>query len=69
MLALLAFCLAGLAVNQEPIALKFVTWHTPPLSVFWWLLAAFGTGLLLGLLGISASERELRKLRSVSYHE
>jgi uncharacterized integral membrane protein len=81
------FCLAGLAVNQEPISLKFVTWQTPQLSVFWWLLAAFSTGVLLGLVGISvvrarlglknrslvkrleASERELRRLRSVSYHE
>ncbi len=87
LLALLVFCLAGLAVNQEPIALKFVNWHTPQVSVFWWLLAAFGTGLLLGLLGITiararlglknrslvrrleASERELRRLRSVTYHE
>ncbi|HEY5681523.1 MAG TPA: LapA family protein [Pseudomonadales bacterium] len=87
LLALLVFCLAGLAVNQEPISLKFVTWQTPQLSVFWWLLAAFSTGVLLGLVGISvvrarlglknrslvkrleASERELRRLRSVSYHE
>lgn len=53
LLALLAFFLAALAVNQEPLSLRFLNWQTPALSVFWWLLAAFAGGLLLGLLGIT----------------
>ena len=52
-LAVVSFFLAALAVNQEPVSLRFLTWQTPSLSVFWWLLAAFGLGLLLGLLGIT----------------
>ena len=52
-LAVFAFFLAALAVNQEPVALRFLNWETPEWSVFWWLLAAFGAGLLLGLLGIT----------------
>lgn len=52
-LAIILFFLAALAVNQEPVSLHFLTWKTPEWSVFWWLLAAFGLGLLLGLLGIT----------------
>ena len=52
-LAVVAFFLAALAVNQEPVVLQFLSWQTPSLSVFWWLLAAFGLGLLLGLLAIT----------------
>ncbi|MGD8416166.1 MAG: lipopolysaccharide assembly protein LapA domain-containing protein [Pseudomonadales bacterium] len=52
-LAVIAFFLAALAVNQEPVVLHFLSWQTPSLSVFWWLLAAFLLGLLLGLLGIT----------------
>ena len=51
--ALLVFFFAALAVNQEQIALAFIVWETPSISVFWWLLAAFTLGLLLGLLGIT----------------
>ena len=53
LLAVLLFFFAALAVNQEPVALKFLNWSTPEWSVFWWLLAAFGLGLLLGLFGIT----------------
>jgi uncharacterized membrane protein YciS (DUF1049 family) len=52
-LAIILFFLAALAVNQEPVALHFLNWQTPRWSVFWWLLAAFGLGLLLGLCGIT----------------
>lgn len=52
-LAVVFFFLAALAVNQEPVVLHFLTWQTPSISVFWWLLAAFGLGLLLGLLAIT----------------
>ena len=53
LLALMAFFLAALAVNQQPLSLHFLNWQTPTVSVFWWLLAAFAAGLLLGLLGIT----------------
>ena len=53
LLAIILFFLAALAVNQDPVALRFLAWQTPSISVFWWLLAAFGLGLLLGLLGIT----------------
>ena len=52
-LAIVLFFLAALAVNQEPVALHFLSWQTPSISVFWWLLAAFLLGLLLGLFGIT----------------
>ena len=52
LLALVAFFLAALAVNQDEIILTFLRWETPSLSVFWWLLGAFGCGLVLGLLTI-----------------
>jgi uncharacterized integral membrane protein len=51
--ALLLFFLAALAVNQNDIALEFLVWRTPSISVFWWILAAFAMGLLLGLLGMT----------------
>jgi uncharacterized membrane protein YciS (DUF1049 family) len=58
-LALLVFLFSVLAVNQDVIALQFVTWRTPEISMFWWLLAAFALGLLLGLLGVAWSTARL----------
>ena len=52
-LAILVFLLAALAVNQTEISLQFLNWHTPELSVFWFLLVAFLLGLLMGLFGIT----------------
>ena len=61
------FFLAALAVNQDPVALHFLNWQTPMLSVFWWLLGAFGGGLLLGLLGITVvNARQRLKNRSLA---
>ena len=54
------FFLAALVVNQEPIALKFLTWESPQFSVFWWLLGAFSAGLFLGLLGTLVATARLR---------
>ena len=66
-LAVLVFLLAALAVNQQEITLQFLRWQTPTLSVFWWLLGAFGGGLLLGLLGITVvSTRQRLKNRSLA---
>lgn len=58
-LALLVFLFAALAVNQDEIALQFVTWRTPEISMFWWLLAAFALGLTLGLVGVAWSTTRL----------
>lgn len=58
-LALLVFLFAALAVNQDQIALQFVTWRTPQWSVFWWLLLAFSLGLLVGLIGVAWSTTRL----------
>ncbi len=48
-LALAGFFFAALAVNQSPVALRFIIWETPQISVFWWLLLAFAAGLTIGL--------------------
>lgn len=45
---LLVALLAALAVNQEPVSLRFLVWHTPQWSVFWWLFIAFAAGGVLG---------------------
>jgi len=38
-------------VNQEEIALRFAIWTTPfEISVYWWLLVAFGLGVFTGFL-------------------
>jgi len=58
-LALLVFLFSALAVNQDEIALQFVTWRTPEISMFWWLLAAFVLGLTLGLVGVAWSTARL----------
>lgn len=48
-LLILVFVFAMLAVNQQQVALSFVSWQTPfTLSIFWWLLMAFLLGVLLG---------------------
>ncbi len=52
-LALLVFLFAALAVNQGHIALEFLIWRTPEISVFWWLLAAFASGTLIGVTGLT----------------
>lgn len=68
LIALALFCFALLAVNQSQIALRFLNWQTPELSVFWWLLAAFVLGILLASLGCMLvsvrarlRQRQLRK--------
>jgi uncharacterized membrane protein YciS (DUF1049 family) len=49
-LALAAFFFAALAVNQNPVQLRFMIWETPQVSVFWWLLLAFAVGLSIGIV-------------------
>jgi len=49
--AIVLFVFALLAVNQGAIALRFLDWQTPEISVFWWLLAAFVLGVACASLG------------------
>jgi uncharacterized integral membrane protein len=48
LIGLLVFCFAVLAVNQDSAALRFLVWRTPEISLFWWLLLAFVSGLVVG---------------------
>lgn len=51
LLALACMLVLGLlGQNQAQVSLRLLEYQTPEYSVFWWLLAAFGAGLLLGLL-------------------
>lgn len=68
MAMLLVFLLAALSVNQQEVTLTFAVWETPfPLSMFWWLFAAFLIGLSFGLLNaiwVNFKQRlQVRKLR------
>ena len=58
LLALVLFLFAVVAVNQEQISLRFLAWHTPTLSVFWWLLISLLLGLLLGLAAPASGAEE-----------
>ncbi|MCP5181356.1 MAG: DUF1049 domain-containing protein [Pseudomonadales bacterium] len=59
--------LAAVAVNQQPVSLKFLVWQTPQWSVFWWLLVAFVAGGLLGhalaLLSTIPTRIDRRRIR------
>ena len=59
-LAILVFAFALLAVNQGQIALRFLRWETPEVSVFWWLLAAFLLGAVFATIGCSMTAMRLR---------
>ena len=49
LVALSLFVFAALAVDQERISLRFLSWQSPQLSAFWWLLIALVIGLSLGM--------------------
>ena len=80
-LAIVLFCFALLAVNQAQVALRFLDWQTPEVSVFWWLLLAFLLGLVVAALGfglasqralnkeLDASRRELERLRNLTLQD
>ena len=59
-LAVLLFFFALLAVNQGQVALRFLSWETPELSVFWWLLVAFFLGALVTAAGFALVTLRLR---------
>lgn len=58
--AILLFCFALLAVNQGQVALRFLSWETPEVSVFWWLLLAFFLGAAVSAIGFSLATIRLR---------
>lgn len=71
LIGLLVFCFAILAVNQDPASLRFLVWRSPEASLFWWLLAAFVLGLLVGgaaitLLSVRGRMRERTLSRELS---
>lgn len=59
-LAILLFVFALLAVNQSQVALKFLNWTTPEVSVFWWLLLAFFGGVMISAIGFGLVSLRLR---------
>lgn len=66
-LAVVLFCIALLAVNQSQVALRFLGWQTPEVSVFWWLLLAFIVGLCVSAVACSLATLRLRmRQRSVA---
>ena len=50
---ILVVAVAVLAVvdNRGHVALHFLGWATPELSIYWWLVGAFGSGVVVGWLG------------------
>jgi uncharacterized integral membrane protein len=58
--ALLFFVFALLAVDQEVVALRLLSWRSPELSVFWWLLLAFALGVVLSSIGFGLMTLRLR---------
>ena len=59
-LAVVLFCFALLAVNQRQVALEFLVWQTPEVSVFWWLLLAFLLGAVASALVCGLTSLRLR---------
>ena len=41
--------------NQTPMTVRFLNRASPEWPAFWWLCAAFGSGLLLGVMLCAAS--------------
>ncbi len=60
LLAVLVFCFALLAVNQTEVSLEFLSWRTPEVSVFWWLLATFLAGASVSAVGFALGSLRLR---------
>ena len=46
--------------NRGDVALHFLGWATPEISVYWWVVSAFGLGVAVGW--ISAGVHVLRAL-------
>src|SRR5262245_45193924 len=62
--------------NRGRVALHFLEWATPELSIYWWLVGAFACGVAVGWLGAGvqvlrarAGSRQLRRDLSRSQTE
>lgn len=68
LLAIALFLFAVIAVNQEQVSVRFLTWRSPEWSLYWWLLSAFLVGVAIGAAALLPSRakgalriRQLRK--------
>jgi uncharacterized membrane protein YciS (DUF1049 family) len=70
--------IAVLAVvdNRSRVALHFLNWTTPEVSLYWWLVGAFALGVAVGWLGagvqilrVRAGTRQLKRELSRSQAE
>lgn len=68
-LAILVFCFALLAVNQSQVTLRFLSWESPEVSVFWWLLLAFFLGAGVSAVGFGLVTMRLRMQRRAQQRE
>jgi uncharacterized membrane protein YciS (DUF1049 family) len=79
LLFVLAVLLGVLAFvdNSSAVALEFLEWKTPTLSLYWWLLGTLVIGITIGWLGASVTvvrakvaerraTRELTRVRDVA---
>ena len=61
------FLFAVIAVNQEQVSIRFLTWRSPEWSLYWWLLIAFLAGAAVGaaalLPGRAKGTLRIRRLR------
>jgi uncharacterized membrane protein YciS (DUF1049 family) len=60
--------------NRSLVALRFLGWSTPELSLYWWLVAAFVLGVTVGWLGagvrvLRANAGNRRLQRDLRLHE
>jgi uncharacterized integral membrane protein len=39
--------------NRSGVALRFLGWSTPEISIYWWIIGAFGLGIAVGWMGAS----------------
>ncbi|MBV1904966.1 MAG: LapA family protein [Pseudomonadales bacterium] len=72
-LAILFICLVLASAiaymdNEKAVALRFLQWHTPVVSIYWWMLLSLSIGFILGMfltyattLKVRVSERKSRR--------
>lgn len=56
----LAFCTLAVMDNDEAVALRLLSWQTPAISVYWWLVLALSLGLIFGWLFAMRGNLRLR---------
>ena len=67
LVAIALFLFAVIAVNQEAVSIRFLSWRSPEWSLYWWLLIAFLAGAAVGaaalLPGRAKGALRIRRLR------